>query len=216
MARLPVLHTHHHVFNIQQRSSHQSPFVRTTFNIQGITFMDTAMLDSGCSTCIIPISHLLEDVRERMTRSDTPVKGINGNIATLSEITCDVIIGDRNSPAFKDINILITSATTPILIGQNILSHNTVNSYTVNNHESTVEFRHTLTSGCQTQTAPLVPTRDHTDTPNHNPTYEVQTATSSVSQPTVIPLPYDQTLEEKLHWLKLNTGISLPNHPNRN
>ena len=30
-----------------------------------------------------------------------------------------------------------------------------------------------------------------------------------------MPLSYDQTLEEKLHWLKLNTGISLPNHPNR-
>ena len=30
-----------------------------------------------------------------------------------------------------------------------------------------------------------------------------------------MPLPYDQTLEEKLHWLKLNTGISLPNHPNQ-
>ena len=181
MARPPVLHAHHHVFNIQQRSSQQSLFVRTTFNIQGITFMDTAMLDSGCSSCIIPISRLPEDVRKCMTCSDTLVKGINGSIATLGEITCDVIIGDHNSPAFKDINILITSATTPILIRQNILSHNTVKSYTVNNHESTVEFRHTLTSGCQAQTAPLVPTHDHTDTPNYNPTYEVQTATSSVS-----------------------------------
>ena len=173
------------------------------------------MLDSGCSTCIIPISRLPEDVRGRMTRSDTLVKGINSNIATVGEITCDVIIGDHHSLAFKDINILIMSATTPILIRQNILSHNTVNSYTVNNHESTVEFRRTLTSGCQTQTAPLVPTRDHADTPNHNPTYEVQTAICSDSRLTVMPLPYDQTLEEKLHWLKLNTGISLPNHPSR-
>ena len=172
------------------------------------------MLDSGCLTCIIPSSHLPEDVRECMTRSNTLEKGINGSIATLGEINCDVIIGDHNSPTFKDINILITSATTPILIGQNILSHNTVNSYTVNNHESTVEFRCTLTSGCQTQTALLVPTRDHTDIPNHNPTYAVQTATSSINQPTVMPLPYDQTLEEKLHWLKLNTRISLLNHPN--
>ena len=181
MARLPVLHAHHHVFNIQQRSSQKLPFVRTKFDIQGITFMDSAMLDSGCSTCIIPISRLLEDVRERMTRSDTLVKGINGCLATLGEITCDVIIGNHSSPAFKDINIHITSATTPILIGQNILCHNTVNSYSVNNHESTVEFRRTLTSGCQTQTAPLVPTRDHVDTSNHNPTYEVQIAISSDS-----------------------------------
>ena len=170
------------------------------------------MSDSGCSTCI---SRLPEDVRECMTRSDTLVKGINGSIATLGEITCDVIIGDHNSPAFKDINILITSATTPILIGQNILSHNTVNSYTVNNHVSTVEFRRTLTSGCQMQTAPLVPTRDHADTPNHNPTYQVQTAINSDSRPTVTPLPYDLTLEEKLHRLELNTGISFPIPPNR-
>ena len=186
MARLPVFHTHQHIFDIQQRSSQQSPFVRTTFNIQGITFMDTAMLDSGCSTCIIPISRLLEDVRERMTHSDTFVKGINGSIATLGEITCDVIIGDHNYTT-----ILITSTTTPILIRQNILSHITINSFTVNNHESNVEFRCTLTSGCQTQTAPLVPMHDHANTPNHNPTYEVQTATSSDSQPTVMPLPYD-------------------------
>ena len=115
----------HHVFNIQQCSSQLSPFVRTKFNIQGITFMDTAMLDSGYSTYIILISRLPEDVRECMIRSDTIIKRINGSIATLGEITCDVIIGDHNSPAFKDINILITSATTPILIGQSILSHNT-------------------------------------------------------------------------------------------
>ena len=134
-----------------------------------------------------------------MTRSDTLMKGINGSIATLGEITSDIIIGDNNSPAFKDINILITSATTPILIGQNILSHNTVNSYTVNNHQSTVGFRRTLTSGCQRQTAPLVPTCDYADIPNHNPTYEVQTAINNDSRPMVMPLPYDQTLEEKLH-----------------
>ena len=65
------------------------------------------------------------------------------------------------------------------------------------------------------QTALLVPTHDHADTSNHNPTYEVRTAVSSNSRPTVMPLPYNQTLEEKLHWLKLNTGISLPNHANR-
>ena len=212
MGRLPVLHAHHHVFNIQQRSSQQSPFVRTKFNIKGIAFMDTAMSDSESSTCIIPISRLPEDVRECMTRSDTLVKGINGSIATLGEITCDVIIGDHNSPAFKDIKILITSATTPILIGQNILSHNTVNSYTVNNHESTVEFRRTLTSGCQTQKALLVPTHDHADIPNHNPTYEVQTAIKSDSD--AIALRPDTG--RKITPVKLNTGIFLPNHPNRN
>ena len=105
MAHPPVRRAHHHIFNFQH-TTQQSPFIRATFTVKGTTFSDTAMLDSGCSTCIIPISQLLEDAKKHITNSDTLVKGINGSITTRGKLNCDITIGDRNSPAFKEVNIL--------------------------------------------------------------------------------------------------------------
>ena len=80
MIRLSVQCIHYHIFNLQQHFAYRSSLVRSNLTVEGTTFKSTVMLDSGCSTCIIPISRLPEDVREHMTRSDTLVKGINGSI----------------------------------------------------------------------------------------------------------------------------------------
>ena len=141
------------------------------------------------------------------------VKGINGSITILGELNCDITIGDRNSPAFKEVNLLVTSAITPILIGQNILSHRTLTAYSINNRDVTIEFKCSFTSGHKTHTAPLTSPQDYTTSSKHNPMYGVQT---TFSTDTMIPLPYGQTFEEKLHWLNQNTGLKLPNHSNRN
>lgn len=143
MPHSPCPYISHHVFNLQGLA-HQSPLVQSTFNINDIHFFEIAMLDSGCSTCIIPISQLPGVVKKYMIYTDIQVKGMNGSIAALSKLTCNVTIGNQNSRTFEKVNVLMTIQATPILIGQNVLRHNTLSSCLTDIQDSTVEHTQPL------------------------------------------------------------------------
>ena len=149
-------HIHHHIFNPQRPSTQLLLLVSSTFAIKNTTFSGTAMLDSGGSTCIVPISQLPKEVRKNITHSNIHVKGINGSITILGELNCDITISNHNSPVFKEINVLLTAQAQPILIGQNI-RHDTLNSYSIKNYNATIEFRRMLTSGHTVHTASIIP-----------------------------------------------------------
>ena len=140
MARPPFTHACHHLFNLQRHFTLLSPLVNSTFTVKDTTFSGTAMLDSGCSTYIVPISQQSKEARKHMTHSNIHLKGINGSITVLCELNCDITVGNHNSPVIKEINVLVTSQATPILIGQNILGHDTLDSYSINNRNATVEY----------------------------------------------------------------------------
>ena len=78
--------------------------------------------------------------KKQITISDTLVKCINDSITTLGVLNSDITIGDQHSLAFKEVNIQVKGAITPLLIGQNILSHRTFTSYSINNQNATIEF----------------------------------------------------------------------------
>ena len=210
MARPLFFHHHHHIFNLQKLSLHQSTLVKATFTIKGITFFGVAMLDSGCSTCIVPISRLPNEAKKHMTHSDVHIKGINGSITVLGELHGNINIGNHGSPIFEDINILVTTQDTPILIRQNILAHNTLDSYIIDNQNAKVESRHTLTSGYTVHTVLIIPA----STSPLGPVYGALTIHNN-NQSTIGPQPNIQMLDQKHNWLKWSVGLSLPNHPNR-
>ena len=147
---------HHHTFNVQIQPDLRSPLVQINLRNNGITFSGVGMLDSGCTTCIIPISRLPEDARRHMSKSNIRVKGIGGNISILGKLTCDITLGDDTSPAFCNVDTLITTSDIPILIGQNILGHHTLLSYTIDNQKATVELARTFPSGKLKHTIPLL------------------------------------------------------------
>ena len=159
------------------------------------------MLDSGCSTCIVPISRLPKEANKYVTRSNIQIKKIDGSITAFGELHCDINIGNHNSPIFEDINVLVTTQNTPILIVQNILVHNTLGFYIIDYQNTRVEFRHTLASGYTVHTDPIIPAP-------HGPVYWTLTSYNN-TQSNI------QTLDKKLNWLKRSVGQSLPNHPNR-
>ena len=144
-----------------------------------------------------------------MTHSDVHI-AINGSITALGELHCNINIGNHDSLIFEDINVLVTTQDTPILIRQNIFAHNTLDSEIIDNQNGTVEFRRTLTSGHPVHTAPIIPA----STSRHGPAYGALTIHNN-NQPTIGPQPNIQTLDQKLNWLKRSVGLSLPNHPNR-
>lgn len=162
MYRSPVPESkpHHHIFNLQILPELRSPFVQINLRCNDIMFSNVGMLDSGCTTCIVPISRLPEEARKFMTQSDIRIKGIGGNVSILGKLTCDVTLGDHTSPAFHKVDTLITTSDIPILIGQNILGHHTLSSYTIDNQKASIKFTRTLTSGKLTHTAPLSPAFD--------------------------------------------------------
>ena len=114
--------------------------VNSIFVIKDTTF-------SRCSTCIVLISQLPKEVRKYMNYFNIHMKEINGSITVLGELNSDIIIGNHNSPVFKEINVLVTAQVELILISQNTLGHDALNSYSINNHNATVVFRRTLTLG---------------------------------------------------------------------
>ena len=54
--------------------------------------------------------------------------------------------------------MLVIAQVTPNLMGQNIHSHDTLDSYSINNRNAPVEFRRTLTSGYTVHMIPILPT----------------------------------------------------------
>ena len=188
MARLLFFHPSHHIFNLQKLSLHQSPLVKVTFTVKGIRFSGRAILDSGCSTCIVPISRLTKEAKKHVTHSDVHIKGINGSITALGELHCNINLGNRVSPIFEDINVLVTTQDTPILIGQN-----TLDSYIIDNQNATIELRRSLTAGYTVHTAPIIPA----STSPHGPSYRARTIHNN-NQPTIGPQPNIQTPDQKL------------------
>lgn len=166
-------------------------------------FSDMGMLDSGCTTCIIPISRLPEDAKKHMSRSDIRIRVIGGNISILGKLTCDITLGDGTSPAFRNIDALITTADIPILIRQNILSHHTLSSYIINNQKATVELARTLPSGKLSHTVPLS-TAVNPKKQNHILAHSDQANSNEEPQVTA---RCGLTLNEKLHWLKQATPL---------
>ena len=134
-----------------------------------------------------------------MTHPDVHIKGIDGSITALSELHCNINIGNRDLPIFEDISVLVTTQDTPRIrmIRQNILAHNTLDSDIIDNQNTTVEFRHTFTSGYTVHTAPIIPA----STSPHGPSYGALTNHNN-NQPTIRPQPNIQTLDQKLNWLK--------------
>ena len=51
----------------------------------------------------------------------------------LSVSYTNINIGNHDSAILEDINVLVTTQDAPILIGQNILTQNTLGSYVIDN-----------------------------------------------------------------------------------
>ena len=159
----------------------------------------------GWLNSIIPISRLPEDARRHMSKSNIRVKGIGGNISILGKLTCDITLGDDTSPAFCNVDTLITTSDIRILIGQNILGHHTLLSYTIDNQKATVELARTLPSGKLKHTVPLSTTFHLRLKPTHNPfTQAPLTISNEEPRATARSSPNGLTLNQKLHWLKQN------------
>ena len=147
-----------------------------------------------------------------MSKSNIRVKGIGGNISILGKLTCDITLGDDTSPAFCNVDTLITTSDIPILIGQNILGHHTLLSYTIDNQKATVEFARTLPSGKLKHTVPLSTTVHPRIKPTHNLSHGALTVSNEEPRATARSSPNGLTLNQKLHWLKQTVGLSLPDH----
>lgn len=159
-----------------QPSMHLSPFVRIPFTVKVTTISDTAMLGSGCSICIVPISQLPKEARKHMTYSDIHMKGINSN--TNYELDCDIAIGNHDSPIFKRFS-------------QIILSQGTLNS--ISNQNTIIKFRCRLIAGCTTHTAMIILASKY-ETSTYDPAYEYKTSTSNEKRPSLRCQTIIQTL----------------------
>lgn len=139
------------------------------------TSLLTILSSLVCTTCFVSVSWLPKEARRYIVQSNIQVNGITGNVSIVGELICDIILGEHNSLIFKNMEILVTTSMTQILIGQNILNHYSLTSYSINNQNAMVEFRHILPSGGMTHIAPLLPITNLNTFPTYNTAHGVQT-----------------------------------------
>lgn len=148
-----------------------------------------------CTICVIPISRLPEQGHANITQ----INGMGGDVSVIGEIIGDITVGDVSLPIFQNINILFTNATIPIIVNQNILRHDTLALYRINNRDDTVEFHRALPSGDVSDTAFLISVTNPETAHNSTSAYGVQPVTS---QPMAKPQVNIESLERTLFWLR--------------
>ena len=211
-SQVHVTTQHHHTFNFQILPDLRSPLVQINLRNNGITFSGVGMLDSGCTTCIIPISRLPEDARRHMSKSNIRVKGIGGTSlfwasspATLPWVTILPPLSATSThwsrhQTFPSWSVRTYSATThcyPILsITRKLLAR-------------------TLPSGKLKHTVPLSTTFHPRIKLTHNLSHGALTISNEEPRATARSSPNGLTLNQKLHWLKQTVGLSLPDHHSR-
>ena len=193
----PKIHGNHHGYNNQHQRGLRSPFTRVSINIESHSISVIAMIDSGCSVTIIP-SHLIpRDLRGHMSATSVERAGIPGSIHASAEVLCDITVGEIESPSFKEIRVLVVSVDIPLLLGQDILSHESVKEYSIDTANNAITFTRIMGVGEVTHKAALITEAEEI---NHQ-----HVAVISVISPRNV-----DSLLQKLKWLQEHMNVQLP------
>lgn len=69
-------------------------------------------------------------------RYQTHINGIGSHVSVISKIISGITMANTSSPTFQNMNTLVTYGTIPILVSQNVLCHDTLALYTMNNQNT--------------------------------------------------------------------------------
>lgn len=146
----------------------------------------TALVDSGSDECIISICDLSDELKSTMTPCNTTIIGVNSNTPTSSigQITVDVEIAEQ--VLFTQIKCIVMPTKIPFLLGQSVLSHDTVKSYRLSKNEVKLK----MISG----DAHLIPVTQSTQTQQVRSYYIT---------------PEFSTVDEKVKWIKSELGVTI-------
>lgn len=178
-------------------------------NIDNFRIHTTAMINSGFSMTILSIHIIPTELCNHVKKSTIKVKGILVTVSPVAELVCDITVGEKDSPSFDRVHILVSMTDIPTLLGQDILSNHIVKSYTVENSQKQMKIARIISSTGVTHTAPI------TSAAQREITYTGMEHEASIKNNNGITATGLNTLPEKLAWLMHKLGIDLPIHLNQ-
>ena len=165
-----------------------SPFVNVTIQSNVFNLDLPGILDSGSTVTLIPINLLTEDEVKNLDHTDIKVRGVTpGFSPIIGKAVVDITLG--SSAVFPNTEVFITKSTIPILIGTNVIKHDSVIKLEIDYVQRRMILHRRSSSGLHTNEVELLKDED---------AFKNGLKWSS-----------HITLQDKLTWLK-NKGISLP------
>ena len=136
-----------------------SPFVNVKIVSNVFNLELPAILDSGSTVTMIPINLLTEDEVKNLDTTDIKVRGVTpGFSPIIGKATVDITLG--SSTVFTDVEVFITKSTIPILIGTNVIKHESITKLEINYVERRMILHRRQSSGLHSTEVELLKDED--------------------------------------------------------
>ena len=198
-----------HVYNCT--STPDTPSANVSIKFEDFTINGTAILDTGSSDCIVPLS-CVKKFRNKLLPSRQKIIGVSKKtLCPVGEFYADVHFVSDQPVFFKNIRFIVLENEVPILLGMSLLQHNTVSQCIFDKQQvqfkrkfikSEVVQKIKLVNSAFKSTSPVNMVDNQTD---NNENCRVPDTESKPSSGLNL-----KTVSEKVEWLKSNKNIVLP------
>ena len=164
-----------------------SPFVNVKIQSNVFNLEIPAIVDSGSTVTLIPSNLLTEDELKNLDQTEIKIRGVTpGFSPIIGKAVVDITLG---TTVFTNTEVFITKSAIPILIGTNVIKHESVTKLEVNYAERRMILHRRLSSGLQS--------------------HEVELLKDEDAFKNGLKWSNHINLQDKLEWLK-QKGITLP------
>ena len=140
------------------------PFISCKYTVNNYDFDHIAIIDGGATRSTFPIQRLPAAFKNRIKATSVTLSGVGGRCDLAGAIDFKVYLG-ANDKVGHNVNVLITKAGVPALIGQDVLSNGSISSFTQDNSNGCIRFTTTdgasYTASCLTDDAVKQHFEDH-------------------------------------------------------
>ena len=140
------------------------PFISCKYSVNNYVFDHIAIIDGGATRSTFPVQRLPAAFKNRVKATSVTLSGVGGQCDLAGAIDFKVYLGPNDKDG-HNVNVLITKAGVPALIGQDILSNGSISSFTQDNSNGCISFTTndgaSYTASCLTDDAVKKHFEDH-------------------------------------------------------
>ena len=164
-----------------------SPFVNVKIVSNVFNLELPGIIDSGSTVTLIPTNLLTEEHLKNLDQTDIKVRGVTpGFSPIIGKAVVDITLG---TSVFTNVEVFVTKSAIPILIGTNVIKHESITKLEINYAKRRMVLHRQLSSGLQSTEVELLKDED--------------------AFKNGLKWSNHVSLQDKLAWLQ-NKGITLP------
>ena len=193
------------------------PFIAVNYIRDNFNFNHVSLIDTGAGVSTFPLMRLPPKLKAQLQPTNATLNGIGGAAVVVGKVTLDIQLSGPESKRVKNITMLVTNGNSPVLVGNDVLEHDTVNAIRVDRDKVTFERKHGGTVTTETAarlTKAQIDEHFQSNIAYYKSTEPSQIFSKSTTETTAQPLPTMAQLKTgslslKLKWLNDNFKINL-------